>query len=140
MATMPDDLIALLREWHSVPVATCGVDGAPNVAAKSVVVRDPETLVWGELYFMRTWENLRRHPVASLSVWRKTPPFAAYRIDGRVTIHEDDEVAAELDRTVWAGHGPEFEARTKRMAAVVFTVESVWDQTPRAESAGTRIA
>ena len=49
MAPMPDDLIALLREWHSVPVATCGVDGAPNVAAKSVVVRDPETLVWGEL-------------------------------------------------------------------------------------------
>ena len=57
-----------------------------------------------------------------------------------MTIHEHDQVAAELDRRVWAGHGPEFEARTRKMAAVVFTVESVWDQTPKPESAGTRIA
>ncbi len=140
MVAMPDDLIALLREWHSVPVATAGADGTPNVAARSVDVRDPETIVWGELYFMQTYENLRRRPVASLSVWRRTPPFTAYRVNGRVTIHEDDRVAEGLDRSVWTGHGPEFEARTKKMAAVVFTVESVWDQTPRPESAGTRIA
>jgi predicted pyridoxine 5'-phosphate oxidase superfamily flavin-nucleotide-binding protein len=140
MAAMPDDLIALLKEWHSVPVATTGADGTPNVAAKSVIVRDPETIVWGELYFMRTYENLKRHPVASLAVWRTTPPFAAYRVNGRVTIHEHDQVAAELDKRVWAGHGAEFGVRAKGMAAVVFTVESVWDQTPRPESAGTRIA
>ncbi len=140
MATMPDDLIALLREWHSVPVATTGADGMPNVAAKSVMVRDSRTIVWGELYFMQTYENLRRHPVASISVWRTTPPYMAYRVNGRVTIHKNDQVAAELDRSVWAGHGAEFGIRTKEMAAVVFSVESVWDQTPRPESAGVRIA
>jgi hypothetical protein len=49
MAAMPEDLIALLREWHSVPVATVGADGTPNVAARSAMVRDPETIVWGKL-------------------------------------------------------------------------------------------
>ena len=39
-----------------------------------------------------------------------------------------------------SGHGAEFGIRTKGMAAVVFTVESVWDQTPRPASAGVRIA
>ena len=140
MATMPDDLVELLGEWRSVPVATTGVDGTPNVAAKSVTVRDAETIVWGELYFMRTYENLKRHPVASLAVWRTTPPYTAYRVNGRVTIHEHDEIAAELDRRIWTGHAPEFGVRVEGMAAVVFTVESVWDQTPRTGSAGVRIA
>lgn len=140
MAAMPGDLIALLMEWHSVPVATTGADGTPNVAAKSVMVRDPETIVWGELYFTQTWENLRHNPVASLAVWRRTPPFTGYRVNGRVTLHEHDEVSSGLDRSVWKGHGAEFGIRTKGMAAVVLTVESVWDQTPRPESAGTRIA
>jgi predicted pyridoxine 5'-phosphate oxidase superfamily flavin-nucleotide-binding protein len=140
MAEMPEDLIALLQAWHSVPVATTGADGTPNVAAKSVMVRDPETLVWGELYFMQTYENLRRHPVASLAVWCNRPPFTAYRVNGRTVIHEHDDVAAELDRRVWEGHGAGFELRTRGMAAVVLTVESVWDQTPRPDSAGLRIA
>ena len=140
MAAMPDDLIALLKEWHSVPVGTTGADGTPYVAAKSVMVGHPETIVRGELYFVRTHENLKRYPVASLAVWRTTPPFTAYRVNGRVTIHEHDQVVAELDKRVRAGHGAEFGVRTKGMAAVVFTVESVWDQTPRPESAGTRIA
>lgn len=137
---MPEDLIALVREWHSVPVATAAPDGTPNVAAKSVVVRDPRTLVWGELYFMQTYRNLQQNPAASLSVWRTTPPFTAYRVNGRAVIHEWDEEAAGLDRAVWKGHGAEFGIRVKGMAAVVFTVESVWDQTPKPESAGLRIA
>jgi len=140
MAMMPDDLIALLRAWHSVPVATVGADGMPNVAAKSVMVRDPETIVWGELYFMQTHENLVRHPVASLSVWEWKSPFTAYKVKGRVAIHRDDEVTALLDRSVWAGHTGEFAARLEGMAAVVLTVEEIYDQTPRLEAAGERIA
>jgi hypothetical protein len=54
MAAIPEDLIALLSEWHSVPVATIGADGTPNVAARSARVRDPDTIVWGELHFVRT--------------------------------------------------------------------------------------
>lgn len=140
MVAMPDTLVALLRDWHSVPVATTGADGMPNVAAKSVTVRDPETIVWGELYFMQTYENLMRHPVASLSVWDWNPPFTAYKVKGRVAIHRHDEVAASLDKSVWAGHSAEFAARTEEMAAVVLTVEEIYDQTPRLEAAGMRIA
>ena len=47
MTAKPDDLIALLKEWHSVPVATNGADGTPKVAAGSVMARNPETIVRG---------------------------------------------------------------------------------------------
>jgi len=49
MVTMPEELVHLLTEWHTVPVATVGPDGTPNVAPKSVMVMNPETIVWGEL-------------------------------------------------------------------------------------------
>ena len=140
MVVMPDTLVALLKDWHSVPVATTGADGMPNVAAKSVIVRDPETIVWGELYFMQTYENLTRHPGAALCVWEWAPPFTAYKVKGRVTIHRDDEVTAALDRSVWAGHTGEFATRIEGMATVVLTVEEIYDQTPRLKAAGERIA
>lgn len=140
MVIMPDNLVALLRDWHSVPVATTGADGMPNVAAKSIMVRDPETIIWGELYFMQTYENLTRHPVASLCVWEWTPPFTAYKVKGRVVIHRHDKVTAALDKRVWAGHTEEFATRIEGMAAVVLTVEEIYDQTPRLEAAGKRIA
>ena len=44
MVTMPEDLIHLLTELHTVPVATTGPEGKPNIAAKSVMVLDPETI------------------------------------------------------------------------------------------------
>lgn len=136
---MPEELIDMIRKWHTVPVATAGLDGKPNVAAKSVLVRDPETIVWGELYFMQTYKNLRQNPVASLSVWNKTPPFTAYKVNGGVEIHEHDEITALMDKEVWAGHKKDFCARTENMAAVIFTVTEIYDQTPRLESAGKRI-
>jgi predicted pyridoxine 5'-phosphate oxidase superfamily flavin-nucleotide-binding protein len=140
MVTMPEELIHLLTEWHTVPVATIGSDGKPNVAGKSVMVLNPETIVWGELYFMQTYENLRLNPWASLCVWKRTPPFSAYKVNGRVTIHENDEIAAQLDERVRTGHGKEFLARRKQLAAIYFTVEEVYDQTPFLESAGKRVA
>lgn len=140
MVMMSDSLIALLRDWHSVPVATVGADGMPNVAAKSITVRDPETVVWGELYRMQTHENLVQNPVASICVWEWAPPFTAYKVKGRVVIHRHDKVTAALDKRVWVGHAEEFATRIEGMAAVVLTVEEIYDQTPRLEAAGKRIA
>lgn len=140
MVTMPEELIHLLKKWHTVPVATTGPDGKPNVAGKSVMVMNPETIVWGELYFMQTYENLTHNPRASICVWKRSPPFSAYKVNGRVTIHENDEIAAQLDERVRAGHGMEFKARREKLAAVYFTVEEVYDQTPDLESAGKRIS
>jgi len=31
---MPEELVQMLKEWHTVPVATTGPDGKPNVAGK----------------------------------------------------------------------------------------------------------
>lgn len=129
----------MIKEWHTVPVATAGLDGMPNIAPKSVMVRDPETIVWGELYRMQTYENLLNNPVASISVWKKTPPFTAYKIQGTVEIHEHDGVADLMDNRVWAGHPKDFGIRTGHMAAMIFTVVEIYDQTPRSESPGTQI-
>jgi uncharacterized pyridoxamine 5'-phosphate oxidase family protein len=140
MVTMPEELIHLLTELHTVPVATTGQDGKPNVAGKSVMVMNPDTIVWGELYFRQTYENLKQNPRASICVWKRSPPFSAYKVNGRVTMHENDEIAAQLDERVRAGHGGEFIASLKKLAAVYFTVEEIYDQTPNPESAGKRIS
>lgn len=139
MVMMPEDLIHLLTESHTVPVATSGPGGKPNVAGKSVMVINPETIVWGELYFMQTWENLCHDPRASICVWKKSPPFTAYKVNGRVTIHEHDEIADQLDTRMRTGHGFELKARREKLAAVYFTVEEIYDQTPDLASAGKQI-
>ncbi|MDH5754422.1 MAG: pyridoxamine 5'-phosphate oxidase family protein [Candidatus Bathyarchaeota archaeon] len=155
MVKMPKELINLLKEWHTIPVATVGKDGKPNVAGKSVMVRDNETIIWGELYFMQTYENLKQNPVASICVWGRRPPFKAYKINGRVEVHEDDELAAQMDERVRIGHEkvgfpmhghempkphPMFKPRREKMAAVVFMVEEIYDQTPSLEAGGKRIS
>jgi hypothetical protein len=61
-------------------------------------------------------------------------------VNGRVTIHENDEIATRQDDSVRAGHGGEFIARRKKLALVYFAVEEVFNQTPDPESAGKRIA
>jgi predicted pyridoxine 5'-phosphate oxidase superfamily flavin-nucleotide-binding protein len=140
MVKMPDNLVQLFKEWHTIPVATVGRDGKPNVAAKSVMIQDSETLIWGELYFRQTYENLKQNPIASLCVWQRNPPFLAYKVNGRVEIHEDDTLAIQLDERM-RGH-PEivFTPRRERMAAIVFKIEEIYDQTPRLESGGKRIS
>jgi hypothetical protein len=57
MVTMPEELLHLLTEWHTIPVATVGTDGTPNVAPKSVMVMNPDTIVRDELWFMGEWGN-----------------------------------------------------------------------------------
>ena len=139
MVTMPEELLHLLMEWHTVPVATVGPDGTPNVAPKSVMVMNPSPIVWGELWFMQTYENLKHHPRASICAGKRTPPFSAYRMNGKVTIHENDEVSARLDEAMRTGHPMVFKARREQLAAVWFTVEEIYDQTPGIETAGKRI-
>jgi predicted pyridoxine 5'-phosphate oxidase superfamily flavin-nucleotide-binding protein len=136
---MPEELRQLLTEWHTVPVATAGPDGKPNVAGKSVMVMDPETIVWGELYFGQTYENLTRDPRASLCVWTRTFPTKAWKVNGTVVIHENDEIATRLDERVRSSHKNAFKTRRDKIAAVYFTVEEIYDQTPDPESAGKRI-
>jgi len=139
MVTIPEDLVNLLTEWHTVPVATTGPDGMPNVAPKSVMVMNPSTLVWGELYFMQTYENLRHNPRASICLWKRTPPFSAWKMNGTVTIHENDEVSARLNKAMRTGHPMEFKAKRKQLAGVSFAVEEIYDQTPGIDTAGKRI-
>lgn len=140
MIKMPEELIQLLNEWHTIPVATVGEDGKPNVAGKSVMVMDRETLIWGELYFRQTYSNLKQNPVASICVWKREHPFLADKVNGRVEIHEDDELAIQLDERMRFSHpGIVLTPRRERMAAFVLRVEEIYDQTPRLESGGKRM-
>jgi hypothetical protein len=54
-------------------------------------------------------------------------------------MHENDAIAARLDERVRAGHPTALKARREKMAAVYFTVEEIYDQTPDLETAGKRI-
>jgi len=139
MVTMPEELLHLLTELHTVPVATVGPDGTPNGAPKSVMVMNPETIIWGELWFMQTYENLKHNPRASNCVWQRTPPFKAWKMNGKVTIHENDEVSARMDEAMRTGHPMVFKAKREQLAAVWFSVEEIFDQTPGIGTAGKRI-
>ncbi len=57
MVTMPEELLHLLTEWQTVPVATVGPDGTPSVAPILVMVMNPDTIVQDELWFMCEWWN-----------------------------------------------------------------------------------
>jgi hypothetical protein len=89
---------------------------------------------------MQTYENLKNNPHASICIWQRTPPFRAYRMNGTVTIHENDEVSARLDEAMRTGHPMVFKASREQLAAVWFSVEEIYDQTPGVETAGKKIA
>ena len=79
---------------------------------------NPSTIVWGEPWFMQMYENLKNNPRASIYIWQRTPPFKAYRMNGTVTIHENDEVSARLDEAMRTGHPMVFKAKREQLAAV----------------------
>jgi len=59
-------------------------------------------------------------------------------MNGTVTIHENDEVSARMDEEM-RRHPMQFKAKREQLAAVWFSVEEIYDQTPGIESAGKRI-
>ncbi len=144
MANMSKELINLLREWHTVPVATVGKDGKPNVAGKNIMFRDDETILWPELYFMQTYENLKQNPIASICVWGRKSPYPAYKIKGSAKLHEDDELANFVHESWRRGHekaGVEIPKHGEgKKVAVVFSVEEIYDQTPISEAGGKKIS
>jgi len=60
-------------------------------------------------------------------------------MNGKVTIHENDEVSAQLDEAMRTGHPMVFKAKREQLAAVWFSVEEIFDQTPGIGTAGKRI-
>ena len=57
----------------------------------------------------------------------------------RLLLTECHEIATQLDERVRIGHGKAFRARRDKLAAVYFTVEEIYDQTPDIEAACKRI-
>jgi hypothetical protein len=107
---------------------------SPRLRVNPSMVMNPETIVWGELYFSRTYENLTKDPRASICVRKRSSPFSPYKVDGSIKTHEHDKIAAQREERVRTAHGMEFKARCKELAAVYFTVEEIYDQTPDPES------
>jgi hypothetical protein len=56
-----------------------------------------------------------------------------------VTIHENDDVSARLDEAMRTGHPMQFKSRRKQLAALWFSVEEMYDQTPGIGTAGKRV-
>ena len=140
MAKMPTELANMLMEWHTVPMATVGEDGRPNVSPKSTMVRDDETLLFTELFFRRTYENLQSNPVASICVWQHDPPYLAYRVFGRIEMQESGAIVEEMKERMRSGHPGMFLPRGDNLVAYIFHVEEIYDVTPSPAAGGKRIA
>ena len=87
----------------------------------------------------RCKRKLKPNPRASLCAGKRTFPTTAYKVNGRVVIHENDAIAERLRERVRAGHPTALKARRDKLAAVCFTVEEIYDQTPDVEAAGKLI-
>jgi predicted pyridoxine 5'-phosphate oxidase superfamily flavin-nucleotide-binding protein len=140
MVKMPKEVIEVLEGWHTVPMATVGEDGKPNVAAKGVMIRDEETLIFTELYFRQTYHNLVSNPIASVCFWLERPPYTAYKLNGRIEMYEEGSLVEEMEERMRMGHKDAFSPRGENLAAYLFHIEEIYDQTPSLEAGGKQIA
>jgi hypothetical protein len=76
------------------------------------------------------------HPSVS---GKGAPPFNACKINGRVNMHENDVIATQRDELMQTSHGMDFKSRREKLAAVHFTVEEIYDETPDIKAAGRQI-
>ncbi|MDI6875458.1 MAG: pyridoxamine 5'-phosphate oxidase family protein [Methanomicrobiales archaeon] len=59
MVRRPEELVEMPEERHTVPIATAGEAGQPNVTPKYCMVRGEETRILNELCVRQTYENLK---------------------------------------------------------------------------------
>ena len=116
-------------------VATSTIDGEPNVTPKGTVqVLDDQHVVFGDLFSLKTRQNLERNPKVAITV---IDPGAAkgYQVKGTAELLTSgplfDKLAAQIKAKGVVGMPMRY--------AVKIRVEAVYDQSAGPE-AGKRIA
>ncbi len=87
MAKMPQDCMEMINNAYAAAVATCSLDGVPNVVSCSMKQAwDAETVMISDQFMKKTLANIQANPRMALSVWDETH---GYQVKGTV-IYESD--------------------------------------------------
>ena len=117
-------------------VATADEAGRPNLAPKGTLkALDDQTLVFADLFSLKTRAALERNPQAAVAVMEAGPPPVGYQFKGRAELLDAgplfERVKADLRQAAPNLPAPKY--------AVKITVESIYNLSPGPE-AGQKIA
>jgi uncharacterized protein len=107
-------------------VATTGVDGMPNVTPKGTIrVHDEQTLVFADLFSLKTRENLLKNPKVAVTVIDQEK-VQGYQFKGKAELIDAgplfEQFKADLKKS------PKSLPEPKYMAKI--TIEEIFDQSP----------
>jgi predicted pyridoxine 5'-phosphate oxidase superfamily flavin-nucleotide-binding protein len=163
MVKLSSKIRKFFRGDQEVVVATCDEKGVPNASIKNAAAVDDETVIWEEIYFTKTYENVKKNPKVCLVGWDKSGPTLtpegkkisrneAYKLIGTATVYGEDHEKTKMWRKkiaeVHLKHGIDSigipppavdEHGNVRHALIEVHIEEIYDQTP-GPSAGKRIA
>jgi predicted pyridoxine 5'-phosphate oxidase superfamily flavin-nucleotide-binding protein len=77
-------------------VGTVSKDGIPNISIKGtfIIVPDDETIVYADVYSMKTSENMKRNPNVAIAVMN-APIFKGYQFKGKAELVESGSLLEE---------------------------------------------
>ena len=129
---IPEKVRQTLEESTLVWIGTCS-NGVPNVNVICYFkLLDGERILLADNFFRKTKENIEKNPTAAVHV--KSPgESVAYQLKGPVEVYTEGKIVHEMREWVQSQ-----EEDMPAKAAVVMTVESVFDGSP-GEDAGREI-
>lgn len=130
---IPEKVEKTLEETDLVYVGTCS-DETPNVSIVGYFkIIDEDKILLADNYFKKTRKNIEKNP--SVAITAKFPEEStAYELKGAAEIYTEGEIFEEMKEWVLSK-----EKDMPAKAAVVVTIEKVFDSTP-GESAGEEIS
>ncbi len=116
-------------------VATAGPEGMPNVTPKGTIrVLDDQTLVFADLFSLKTRENLLKNPKVAVTLIDQEQ-FKGYQFKGKAELIDAgplfEKIKDDLKKAPKALPEPKYIAK--------ITVEEIFDQSPGPD-AGKRIS
>lgn len=116
MATLSDEQKQLVKAAFGF-VATVDENGNPQIGPKGTLrVLDDEHLIYNEETGHQSWHNVQVNPKIA-AAFHPFPGMKGFRVEGRATIHQDDDIFKEAEEFAASKNLP------KALAAVVISVD-----------------
>ena len=138
MALLNDRMKEIFAKQGVFVLGTADLKGVPNVVPVGAVkILDDETILVSDQYFLKTLNNLRENPRASMSFW-ELEKGEGYQIKGETEIHTEGKIYEET--VEWISElSKKYGHPLKSKGAVVIRITSIYSVTPGPD-AGRRIA
>ena len=90
MVKLTEDMKESLMSIKTIYLATCSMDGIPNVAPMGAFkLLDSETILISDQYMNKTLKNVMSNPHAAITYWGEKGGF---QIKGTISVHTNDQV------------------------------------------------